>query len=129
MGTKEQPCAPIPGEPCFTLLGRDTHAPGLVRAWADEREDAIARGLAPESDRGRVQNAHDIARQMETWRKANADATPWRAPMPLFPEADEGEAMVAVLAESRGIQRGVVEAQEVPGVKTKRRAAANNGEL
>lgn len=92
MQEDHRPCAPIPGEPCFTLLGRDIHAPGLVAAWADERENAIARGLAPEEDRGRVQNARDIARQMEAWRKANADTTPWRAPMPLFENATERRA-------------------------------------
>lgn len=82
----------LDGEPMFTLLGRDIHAPGLVRAWADEREDAIARSLAPESDRAKVQDARDIARAMEAWRKANADTTPWRAPMPLFETATERRA-------------------------------------
>jgi hypothetical protein len=83
---------PIEGEPHFMLLARDIHAPGLVRAWADDCEDAIARGQRPESDRERVQNAHNIARQMEAWRAANADKAPWRAPMPLFENATERRA-------------------------------------
>lgn len=83
---------PIEGEPHFMLLARDIHAPGLVRAWADDCEDAIARGQRPETDRERVQNAHTIAREMEAWRKANADTAPWRAPMPLFENATERRA-------------------------------------
>ena len=85
---------PVDGEPSFILLGRDVHAPGLVRAWADDREDAIARGQAPESDRERVDNARQIAEQMETWRKANAEAAPWRAPLPLFDTAQDYSAHI-----------------------------------
>lgn len=82
----------LPGEPMFTLLGRDVHAPGLVRAWADEREDLVAQGRAPESDRAKIADARQIAHQMEAWRKANADTAPWRAPMPLFENATERRA-------------------------------------
>lgn len=93
MGTKTEPGAfdgygaALPTEPMFTLLGRDKLAPGLVRAWADEREDAVARGEAPESDREKIKEARNIARDMEAWRKANADTTSWRTPLPLFDNA------------------------------------------
>lgn len=89
MGTKQQPgefdCygAALPDEPMFTLLGRDRLAPGLVRAWADEREDAVARGEAPESDREKIGEARTCASRMEAWREANDGA--WRERNPELP--------------------------------------------
>jgi hypothetical protein len=44
MGTKNKPgdfdcyANAEPDEPMFILLGRDVHAPALVRDWADRRE-------------------------------------------------------------------------------------------
>lgn len=92
MGTKQQPgefdCygAALPDEPLFTLLGRDRLAPGLVRAWADEREDAVARGEAPESDREKIAEARACAARMEAWREKNNGA--WREKNPELPLAD-----------------------------------------
>lgn len=89
MGTKTEPgefdCygAALPTEPLFTLLGRDKLAPGLVRAWADEREDAVARGEAPESDREKINEARACASRMEAWRQQNDGA--WRSQNPELP--------------------------------------------
>jgi len=68
----------LPGEPKFTLLGRDASAPDKVRQWAFERERAISRGEAPESDRAAVANAQKIAKDMVEWRAANEAEKPWR---------------------------------------------------
>ena len=67
----------LPGEPTFTLLARDPSAPHVVKQWAYERERAIARGEKPETDRAQVEQARQLARDMEAWRKANDGA--WRA--------------------------------------------------
>lgn len=89
MGTKTEPgkfdCygVALPTEPLFILLGRDKLAPGLVRAWADEREDAVARGEAPESDREKINEARACASRMEAWRHENDGA--WRSQNPELP--------------------------------------------
>jgi len=77
MGTKNNPgkfdCyhAAAPDEPMFILLARDAHAPLIVEAWANNREDAINRGFHPESDRAKVVEARQCADAMRAWRKAN----------------------------------------------------------
>lgn len=73
----------MPGEPVFTLMGRDVQAPGLIREWADRREERIVEGSAPLSDQAAVARARDIADAMETWRRDMvALSTP--QPIPLF---------------------------------------------
>jgi hypothetical protein len=74
VGTKNNPGAydayqiAMPDEPMFTLLARDSSAPGMVRQWAYERERAIATGLKPEADRAMVEEARAIADAMQRWR-------------------------------------------------------------
>lgn len=89
MGTKNDPgqfdCfdVALPDEPVFVLLGRDTQAPGLVHMWAYEREQGIAEGRFPESDRAKVAEAKRLAAHMIDWRHANDGA--WRAKNPELP--------------------------------------------
>jgi hypothetical protein len=66
----------LPDEPLFVLLARDPQAPALLRAWADGRELAIARGSRPASDEAMVHEAKLCADEMERWRKRNDGA--WR---------------------------------------------------
>jgi hypothetical protein len=75
MGTKNNPgkfdCYENaePDEPMFILLGRDKHAPLLVRLWADLR--AMEDEFGPKVDEARV-----CAKAMEifrTMRKARQD--------------------------------------------------------
>ncbi len=51
----------LPDEPMFILLGRDRHAPDLVRAWADSREKAG-------EDPVKVAEARQCADAMDRWR-------------------------------------------------------------
>lgn len=68
MGTRSNPgaydCAAAAedDEPTFTLLGRDRHAPVLVRNWAALRE-------AAGEDQAKVQEARDCADAMEAFRE------------------------------------------------------------
>jgi hypothetical protein len=73
----------MPGEPVFTLMGRDTQAPRLLREWADQREERIVAGNAPLTDQAAVANARDIADAMEQWRR-NMVALSVPTPIPLF---------------------------------------------
>lgn len=67
MGTKNNPgrwdcyANADPDEPMFILLGRDRHAPRLVRAWADMREKEG-------EDKAKVQEARDLADACDRWR-------------------------------------------------------------
>lgn len=67
MGTKNNPGAydchakAEPDEPLFTLLGRDIHAPVMVRLWADHREVA---GEDPKV----VAEARKLAQEMVDYR-------------------------------------------------------------
>lgn len=74
---------PMIGEPTFTLMGRDTQAPGLIREWADRREERIVEGSAPLSDQAAVARARDIADAMEAWRREMV-AISAPPPIPLF---------------------------------------------
>ena len=71
MATKNNPGAydcyanAAPDEPLFVLLGRDRHAPMLVRLWARMREEE---GEAPE----KVAEARSCAAAMEAYREARA---------------------------------------------------------
>jgi hypothetical protein len=56
-------------EPIFVLRAQDTLAPELVREWADRAEDA---GTPSE----KVEEARDLARQMEDWQAANTSKVP-----------------------------------------------------
>lgn len=66
MGTKRNPGAfdcydnAKPDEPMFILLGRDRHAPQLVRLWADLRK-------AEGEDAAKVQEALICANMMASW--------------------------------------------------------------
>jgi hypothetical protein len=68
MGTKNNPgtfdcyANAEPDEPMFVLLGRDEHAPALVRAWASIRK-------GQNEDLSKVQEALDCAKAMEEYRK------------------------------------------------------------
>jgi hypothetical protein len=68
MGTKNNPgnfdcyANAEPDEPMFVLLGRDEHAPALVRAWASMRKGM---NEAP----AKVQEALNCAKAMEEYRK------------------------------------------------------------
>lgn len=73
----------MPGEPVFTLMGRDTQAPGLIRDWADRRTDRIVMGSAPLTDMEVVAHARDVADAMEQWRR-NMVALSAPTPIPLF---------------------------------------------
>jgi hypothetical protein len=61
-----------PGEPMFTLLGRDPVAASLVRLWAAAR-DAY---LLKQTDPDRLANALDIADKMERWSRGPSDTRP-----------------------------------------------------
>ncbi len=68
MGTKNNPgkwdcyANADPDEPMFILLGRDKHAPALVRMWADLRaQDG--------EDHAKVQEARDCAQAMQEWHE------------------------------------------------------------
>lgn len=67
MGTKNNPGSfdcyanAHPDEPMFVLLGRDRHAPSLVRLWAFMREKAG-------EDPAKVAEASACADAMEKWR-------------------------------------------------------------
>lgn len=78
---------PVAGEPVFMLLGRDTQAPGLLHIWAYEREQGIAEGRFPESDRAIVADVLRLATQMIEWRQRNDGA--WREKNPELPLATE----------------------------------------
>lgn len=68
MGTKNNPgkydCYATlePDEPHFVLMGRDRHAPLLVRLWAQMRE-------MDGEDQGKIMEAYDCALQMEVYRR------------------------------------------------------------
>ncbi len=68
MGTKKEPgqwdcyAAANPDEPIFVLLGRDKHAPDLIRRWAHERSRAGENPL-------KVQEALNCAEAMDNYRK------------------------------------------------------------
>lgn len=80
----------MPGEPVFTLMGRDPQAPGLIRDWADRRTDRIVMGSAPLTDMEVVAHARDVADAMETWRRDMIGlAAP--APIPLFDQRNRTE--------------------------------------
>lgn len=61
----------LPDEPMFILLARDESAPQVVRMWASNRRDRIISGNKPQSDIALANEADEIAKQMEEWRKAN----------------------------------------------------------
>lgn len=110
MGTKLNPghadcySRALPDEPMFTLLARDTSAPGWVRQWAYERERSISRGDAPESDRAIVAEAREVAKHMEEWRAERAETTPWRA---ASPAADAGDSWLEKARELRARQHAL----------------------
>lgn len=68
MGSKEEPGAfdcyanAEPDEPMFVLLGRDRHAPGLVRQW-------VALRSAAGEDPKVLAEALSVAEWMEWWRE------------------------------------------------------------
>ncbi len=75
MGTKqnelERGCfsKAMEDEPMFVLLGRDPHAPDLVRKWAMNRRNEVDEGTRPKADMAQVNEAFDTATAMEEWRE------------------------------------------------------------
>lgn len=61
----------MPGEPRFTMLGRDPMFYELVTKWADQREYDISTGDRPLSDTPLVGDARRMARDALVWRKKN----------------------------------------------------------
>lgn len=61
----------IPGEPSFTLMARDPHAPDVIRKWATMRFVAIVAGERPKEDIEQAFDAMRLAKQMEMWRAAH----------------------------------------------------------
>jgi hypothetical protein len=59
-----------PDEPIMVLRAHDASAPGLVRSWALQRTAAIHAGTKPASDLAVVDEAIQLADQMEAWRAA-----------------------------------------------------------
>lgn len=76
---------PIDGEPVFTLMARDPHAPILIRIWADQRRAAIVKGERDEDDLRKCSEADEIADRMEEWRRVHNGE--WR-----IPDESEGRA-------------------------------------
>lgn len=81
---------PMPGEPMFVLMARDTQAPRLIREWADQREERIVAGSAPLTDQAAVARARGIADAMEIWRRAMVKLSE-PAPIPLFETRNKPE--------------------------------------
>ena len=73
-------------EPLFVLMGRDPHAPMLVRDWAFRRADHIAKGLRPEADRAKVTEALALAEKMEVWNLAYRERLAEQGKLKLDPE-------------------------------------------
>lgn len=77
MSTKNNPQAgdcydrALPDEPYFVLLGRDPDAPGVTRQWGYSRSRAIQTGRVTEADHAQVEEAFNVAKQMELWRIMN----------------------------------------------------------
>jgi hypothetical protein len=75
MGTKNNPgkfdcyAKAEPDEPMFILLARDPSAPWLIEKWCDERATQIGAGDRPESDREKIAEAIECAREMRRWRR------------------------------------------------------------
>jgi hypothetical protein len=61
-------CVPRPGEPSFTLLGRDSASDGLIEIWAEARRMQITLGLKPREDMAKVIEAHNVAQSMREYR-------------------------------------------------------------
>ncbi len=76
----------LPEEPMFILLARDQASPITVLKWATEVEKMIALGIKPESDREKVAEARQLAKDMAQWRHVNFNK--WKQ-TPLFPETEE----------------------------------------
>lgn len=81
MGTKINPgtfdcyANAAPDEPMFVLLARDPWAPDLIDIWAGNRLSEIERGIRPESDLAKVEEALACADAMREWRKVNRPGT------------------------------------------------------
>lgn len=65
----------LPGEPMFTLLGRDRCAPEVIRFWADQRAQL---GIDSENSEcpENIADALETADAFEKWREENDGA--WR---------------------------------------------------
>jgi hypothetical protein len=62
-----------PDEPMFVLLARDPSAPYIVDQWAKQRLFDIQRGIKPESDKAKVNEAIECAERMRAWYYDNPD--------------------------------------------------------
>lgn len=100
MGTKLKPGAfdcfrnALPDEPMFILLARDPWAPKLVEDWAMYRENMVAAGNRPPTDKAMVTEARTCAHAMGIWRTMNDGR--WRTAKPL---ADPYQALLAARRE------------------------------
>lgn len=59
---------PMPGEPSFTLLARDTDFAGVIAMWAMRRLTRVAQGLDPITDIEKVRVALELSRAGTAWR-------------------------------------------------------------
>lgn len=66
----------MPGEPSFTLLGRDPDFYRLVYEWANRRQQDINCGLRPQEDQELVAEAVNLACTGAEWRRNNDGS--WR---------------------------------------------------
>lgn len=57
-------------EPLFVLRGNDRCAPGTVRDWA-------RRATGAGCPSAKIDEAMDIAREMEAWQQAHSDRAKW----------------------------------------------------
>lgn len=76
MGTKTNPgeydcyAKAEDDEPLFTLLGRDRHAPGLVRQWADRyQREKVRSGTFDEKAQAKVVEAYECADAMRLYQR------------------------------------------------------------
>lgn len=96
MATKQHPgaydcyAAAEPNEPLFVLLGRDKHAPLLVRLWARLR-------ALDDEDPQKVREASDCADAMEVFRDARR-----RPPAALSAEEALGAMIAGAIRQQHG---------------------------
>lgn len=74
----------LPGEPMFTLLARDEHAPETMRKWADLRARRWLETKNPEDEESAAQALADAV-AFEAWRTEHY--VEWRGAEPSLPEA------------------------------------------
>jgi uncharacterized protein YpmB len=76
----------LPDEPYAVIAGRDQAGPRAILVWADTCEKMIELGIKPESDREKIAEMRQLAKEMSRWRYENYGR--WKQ-TPLFPETEE----------------------------------------